>query len=154
MEHTLVTEPDATQLAVKAAGYMADQIRSAVAAHGAFTCAVSGGQTPWLILTELAEHDLPWSSVEIYQVDERVAADGDPGRNLTHLRQILGSRPVALVPMPVTDPDLEAAAAAYASRLPARFDLVHLGLGAEGTPLRWCQATGPFPPPGCRRGDR
>jgi beta-phosphoglucomutase-like phosphatase (HAD superfamily) len=34
--------------------------------------------------------------------------------------------------MPVTDPDLEAAAAAYASRLPARFDLVHLGLGADG----------------------
>ena len=59
------------------------------------------------LLTELAEHDLPWSSVEIYQVDERVAADGDPGRNLTHLRQILGSRPVTLIPMPVTDPDLE-----------------------------------------------
>jgi beta-phosphoglucomutase-like phosphatase (HAD superfamily) len=131
MEHTLVTEPDAAQLAVKAAGHMADLIRSAVAAHGAFTCAVSGGQTPWLILTELAEHDLPWSSVEIYQVDERIAADGDPGRNLTHLRQILGSRPVTLIPMPVTDPDLEAADGC-ASRLPARFDLVHLGLGADG----------------------
>ena len=132
MEHTLVTEPDAAQLAVKAAGFVADRIRSAVAAHGAFTCAVSGGQTPWLMLTELAKHDLLWSSVEIYQVDERVAADGDPERNLTHLRQILGSRPVILIPMPVTDPDLEAAAAAYASRLPARFDLVHLGLGADG----------------------
>ena len=41
-----VTEPDAAQLAVKAAGFVADRIRSAVAAHGAFTCAVSGGQTP------------------------------------------------------------------------------------------------------------
>jgi beta-phosphoglucomutase len=132
MEHTLVTEPDAVQLAVKAAGFVADRIRSAVAAHGAFTCAVSGGQTPWLMLTELVKHYLPWSSVEIYQVDERVAADGDPGRNLTHLRQILGSRPVTLIPMPVTDPDLEAAAAVYASRLPDRFDLVHLGLGADG----------------------
>ena len=132
MEHTLVTEPDAAQLAVKAAGFVADRIRSAVAAHGAFTCAVSGGQTPWLMLTELVKHDLLWSSVEIYQVDERVAPDGDPERNLTHLRQILGSVPVTLIPMPVTDPDLEAAAAAYASRLPARFDLVHLGLGADG----------------------
>jgi len=132
MEHTLVTEPDAAQLAVKAAGFAADRIRSAVAAHGAFTCAVSGGQTPWLMLTELVRHDLPWSSVEIYQVDERVAPDGDPERNLTHLRQILGSRPVTLIPMPVTDPDLDAAAAAYASRLPDRFDLVHLGLGADG----------------------
>jgi beta-phosphoglucomutase len=132
MEHTLVTEPDAAQLAVKAAGFMADRIRSAIAANGTFTCAVSGGQTPWLMLAELAEHDLPWSSVEIYQVDERVTPDGDPERNLTHLRQILGSLPVTLIPMPVTDPDLEAAAAAYASRLPARFDLVHLGLGADG----------------------
>ena len=103
MEHTLVTEPDAAQLAVKAAGYIADRIRSAVAAHGAFTCAVSGGQTPWLMLTELAEHDLPWSSVEIYQVDEGVAADGEPERNLTHLRQIVGSLPVTLMPMPLTD---------------------------------------------------
>jgi hypothetical protein len=46
MEHTLVTEPDAAQLAVKAAGFMADRIRSAMAANGTFTCAVSGGQTP------------------------------------------------------------------------------------------------------------
>jgi 6-phosphogluconolactonase len=132
MEHTLITEPDAAQLAVKAAGFVADRIRSAVAANGTFTCAVSGGQTPSLMLTELAEHDLPWSSVEIYQVDERVAPDGDPERNLTHLRQILGSLPVTLIPMPVTDPDLEAADGGYASRLPARFDLVHLGLGTDG----------------------
>ena len=44
MEYTLVTQPDAAQLAVKAAGFVADRIRSAAAAHGAFTCAVSGGQ--------------------------------------------------------------------------------------------------------------
>jgi len=132
MEHTLVTEPDAAQLAVKAVGFMADRIRSAIAANGTFTCAVSGGQTPWLMVAELAEHDLPWSSVEIYQVDERVTPDGDPERNLTHLRQILGSLPVTLIPMPVTDPDLEGAAAACASRLPARFGLVRLGLGAGG----------------------
>jgi 6-phosphogluconolactonase len=34
--------------------------------------------------------------------------------------------------MPVTAPDLDSAAAAYASQLPGRFDLVHLGLGADG----------------------
>jgi len=107
MEHTLITGPDAGPLAVKAAGFVADRIR-------------------------LAEHDLPWSSVEIDQVDERVAPDGDPEHNLTHLRQILGSLPVTLIPMPVTDPDLEVPDGGYASRLPARFDLVHLGLGADG----------------------
>ena len=41
IEHTLVTEPDAVQLAVKAAGFVADRIRSAVAANGTFTCAVT-----------------------------------------------------------------------------------------------------------------
>jgi 6-phosphogluconolactonase len=34
--------------------------------------------------------------------------------------------------MPVNDPDLSAAAAAYAGVLPQRFDLVHLGLGPDG----------------------
>ena len=40
MEHTLTTEPDAAPL-VKAAGFVADRIRSAVAANGTFTCAVT-----------------------------------------------------------------------------------------------------------------
>jgi 6-phosphogluconolactonase len=43
------------------------------------------------------KHDLLWGSVEIYQVDERVTPDGDPERNLTHVRQILGSLPVTLL---------------------------------------------------------
>ena len=34
--------------------------------------------------------------------------------------------------MPVEDEDLEAAADGYAATLPERFDIVHLGLGADG----------------------
>ena len=34
--------------------------------------------------------------------------------------------------MPVEDDDLEAAADRYASELPERFDLIHLGLGPDG----------------------
>ena len=37
-----------------------------------------------------------------------------------------------LRPMPVTDDDLDAAAARYAAKLPERLDLVHLGLGPDG----------------------
>ena len=131
-EHTVITEPDAGALAARAAGFVADRTRSAVARHGAFTFAVSGGKTPWAMFADLAQRDLPWASVEIYQADERVAPDGDPDRNLTHLRQTLAGLPAMIRPMPVTAPDLDDAAASYASQLPARFDLVHLGLGPDG----------------------
>jgi 6-phosphogluconolactonase len=132
MEHELVTVPDAESLAIRAAGFVAGQVRAAIADHGQFSFAVSGGTTPWAMFAELAHHDLPWAAVRIYQVDERVAPDGDPSRNLTHLLHSLGRRPAVVRPMPVTAPDLDSAAAAYASQLPSRFDLVHLGLGPDG----------------------
>ncbi|MEO3859155.1 6-phosphogluconolactonase [Acrocarpospora sp. B8E8] len=97
-----------------------------------FTFAVSGGHTPWQMFAALVTRDLPWPNITIFQADERVAPDGDPDRNLTHLRENLGAVGAEVVPMPVTDADLEAAARRYAELLPARFDLVHLGLGPDG----------------------
>lgn len=81
----------------------------------------------------LAEHDLDWPRVTIFQVDERIAPAGDPDRNLTHLLESLpeGGRD-SLRPMPVEDADLDAAAADYAAALPSPIDLVHLGLGPDG----------------------
>lgn len=132
MQHELKVSPDADAVAAAGAEYVAGLSRSAVAAHGRFTFAVSGGHTPWAMFAALAEQDVPWADVEIFQVDERVAADGDPDRNLTHLQQSLGEAPARVHPMPVTDADLAVAAAAYATVLPHRFDLVHLGLGPDG----------------------
>ena len=81
----------------------------------------------------LGEHEIEWAAVEIFQVDERIAPDGDPDRNLTHLRASLPDDAAASIrPMPVTEPDAEAAARRYAARLPAAIDLVHLGLGPDG----------------------
>ena len=81
----------------------------------------------------LADEQVDWGSVEIFQVDERIAPDGDPDRNLTHM---LASLPPAAAervrPMPVTAGDPVAAAAEYAAALPERLDLVHLGLGPDG----------------------
>jgi 6-phosphogluconolactonase len=132
MEHQLVTVPDATVLAARAASFVAELARSSVSDHGRFTFAVSGGKTPWAMFAELASHQVPWSEVQIFQVDERVAPEGDPDRNLTHLRESLGNADPEVIAMPVEDADLEAAAGAYAKRLPDRFDLVHLGLGPDG----------------------
>jgi 6-phosphogluconolactonase len=132
MEHQLVGVPDATVLAARSASFVAELARTSVADHGRFTFAVSGGKTPWAMFAELTSHQVPWSEVQIFQVDERVAPEGDPDRNLTHLRQSLGDADAEVIAMPVEDPDLEAAAAAYAKRLPDHFDLVHLGLGPDG----------------------
>ena len=133
--------PDADAVARRAAAFVAAAARSAVAARGTFTLAVSGGTTPWQMLRALAGEDVPWGQVYLLQVDERVAPDGHPDRNLTHIRESLAAaplRPEQVLPMPVTDPDLEAAAAGYAHTLravagaPPVIDLVHLGLGPDG----------------------
>ncbi|MGH9093155.1 MAG: 6-phosphogluconolactonase, partial [Acidimicrobiales bacterium] len=132
MEHDLVVLPDAAALAAEAASRLADAICTTKAQGRKFNLAVSGGRTPWVMLAELAGRDLPWGAVRIFQVDERVAPDGDPDRNLTHLRNSLGSVSAEVVPMPVDRDDLDAAASDYAESLPQRFDLVHLGLGPDG----------------------
>jgi 6-phosphogluconolactonase len=132
VRHELEVSASPEAVAARAAEYVAARARSAVAEHGQFTFAVSGGHTPWAMFAELAEADVPWASVRLFQVDERVAPDGDPDRNLTHLTASLRGAPATVHPMPVGDPDLDAGAAAYAAGLPGRFDLIHLGLGPDG----------------------
>jgi 6-phosphogluconolactonase len=85
------------------------------------------------MLEQLDLEALTGEGLSIFQVDERVAPDGDPDRNLTQIGAALPPTALErLEPMPVSDPDLDAAAAAYETRLPYRLDLVHLGLGPDG----------------------
>ncbi len=133
---------DADAVAHRAAVLIAGEARAAVAARGRFLLAVSGGHTPWLMLRALAGEDIPWTGVHVWQVDERVAPDGHPDRNLTHLRDSLLQhaplRPEQLHAMPVEEADLAAGASRYARILqelagvPPVLDLVHLGLGPDG----------------------
>lgn len=133
---------DADSVARAAAAAIAADARAAAAARGRFTLAVSGGHTPWIMLRALAAENVPWASVHVFQVDERVAPDGHPDRNLTHLRESLLQhaplRPEQMHAMPVEAADLEAAARQYALTLqetagsPPVLDLGHLGLGPDG----------------------
>jgi 6-phosphogluconolactonase len=118
-------------VAEHAAAFVAERARVPIAERGRFAFAVSGGRTPWRMFAELREQDPPWDAFDVYQVDERVAPSGDPDRNLTHLEEVLPDGP-SVHPMPVEDDDLQAAADRYAAELPDRFDLIHLGLGADG----------------------
>jgi 6-phosphogluconolactonase len=113
-----------------------------VTVRGRFVFAVSGGQTPWLMLRALATEEVPWKNVHLFQVDERVAPPGHADRNLTHLCKSLLEqaplRPEQIYALPVEEKDLEAAAASYARTLqeiagtPPVLDLAHLGLGSDG----------------------
>ncbi|MDT5024967.1 MAG: 6-phosphogluconolactonase [Micromonosporaceae bacterium] len=132
MHHEIEVLPSPQAVARSAAEYVAERARAAVAGHGRFTFAVSGGYTPWAMFGHLAEQDVPWERVVLYQVDERIAPAADPDRNLTHLRDSLGGAPAEVIAMPVNDSDQADAAARYGALLPERFDLVHLGLGPDG----------------------
>ncbi len=134
--------PDADAVARKAAEAIAADARASVLARGRFVMAVSGGHTPWQMLRALANEDVPWENLHVAQVDERVAPEGDPDRNLSHLRESLLEhaplRPEQILAMPVEWPDLDAAAKGYAETLqkiagsPPVLDLAHLGLGPDG----------------------
>ncbi len=139
--------PDGAALAARAADLVGTRLARAVAARGRATLAVSGGGTPAVFLAELADRNVPWEAVHIFQVDERVAPAGHAERNLTGLRAALLDRapipPANVHPMPVEDADLEAASAAYADEIRAvaggagRLDVVHLGLGDDGHTASW-----------------
>jgi len=127
--------------AQRAAKLIAEEARKAIAERAKFTLAVSGGRTPSLMFRALTVEDVDWTKVHLFQVDERVAIEGHPDRNLTHLHtSFLDHVPVKpqLYAMPVEQEDLERAAAEYAASLrhiagsPVVLDLVHLGLGVDG----------------------
>jgi 6-phosphogluconolactonase len=124
--------PDADAVAERGAQVVASAAAIAMADRDRFTFAVSGGRTPWAMFAALYGR-MPWEKVTIFQVDERIAPEDDPDRNLTQLKGALPPGGAADVrPMPVWAEDLEAAAALYADALPDKLDLVHLGLGPDG----------------------
>ncbi|HSJ18425.1 MAG TPA: 6-phosphogluconolactonase [Solirubrobacterales bacterium] len=129
----LETFADAEAAARAGAELIAAAARDAIGEGGRFSLAVSGGKTPWPMFELLGKDGLDWEHVDLFQVDERVAPDGDPDRNMTQIRASLpDAARERLRPMPVTDDDLDAAAARYEAELPRPLDLVHLGLGPDG----------------------
>ena len=132
----IIVARDPQAAANEAAGWIARQLRNAVSRRGAASVAFSGGSTPALMLVALAELPVPWEATTVFQVDERVAPDGDPDRNATLLDVLRPHRPVIHL-MPVTATDLPAAGRQYAAAVPDRLDVVHLGLGDDGHTASW-----------------
>lgn len=129
-------------VAQRTAEVIAEAARAGTRLHGRAVLAFSGGSTPAPMLERLGRMDVRWNATHIVQADERVAPEGHPDRNWTMITSSLlagADIPAPLLhPMPVTDDDLGAAAARYASRLqnvagvPPIADVIHLGIGEDG----------------------
>ncbi|MGB9346179.1 MAG: 6-phosphogluconolactonase [Ilumatobacteraceae bacterium] len=138
--------------AAAAGRWLARRIRDAARRRGEALIAVSGGSTAPPMFRALLDQNVPWDRLTIWQVDERVAPDGDPARNAVQLVPL----PCQVRLMPVTVADLAIGARRYGAGLPERFDVVHLGLGSDGHTASWppgdrvvdserpCEAIGEF----------
>ena len=140
------TLTDSEALANRSCQFIEEAARYSIADHESFVWAVSGGSTPKRFLEKLAySEEIDWSKVHLFQVDERIAPDGDPLRNATMIEQALFSTAdlsakdlAGYYLMPVTKPDLETSANQYAEKIneitntKASFDLIQLGLGDDG----------------------
>ena len=125
--------PDPDAAAARVAALVEESVNRFVTGGGRFAWAVSGGEGPDPMFRRVGALELPWSSIDTWQVDERVAPLGDPDRNRTRQERAFPSPALEGIRwMPVEDEDQEASAARYAATLPDRFDLVHLGLGTDG----------------------
>ncbi len=136
--------PDAPAAAEACAQRIANVVKETLAQRGLARIALSGGSSPKLMFSFLAKHDLDWSNIFLYWVDERVVPPDHADSNfrmametligpanipVTHLNRIAGER------YP------EEAAAHYASELRVDFklkeneipvfDLIHRGMGAD-----------------------
>lgn len=116
--------------------WIARRLRDAVRRRGAASVALSGGSTAPGLIDALVVAEVPWASVGVWQVDERVVPDGHAARNAVQLAPF-DELPCRVHPMPVTARDLRRAAGRYAATLPERFDVVHLGLGDDGHTASW-----------------
>jgi 6-phosphogluconolactonase len=138
--------PDPGALAAAAAVAFAALVRDVVSTRGRFVVALAGGATPRALYRRLAaahRDDCPWTRVHAFLGDERFVAADDPGRNDRMAREILLD-PVGVPegqqhPFPAGGGDPDAAARAHEAALRGffggarpRFDLVLLGLGADG----------------------
>ncbi|HJZ87268.1 MAG TPA: 6-phosphogluconolactonase [Polyangia bacterium] len=109
--------------------------RAAVAARRRFACALTGGSSARLYRA-LHDAELDWERIELYWGDERAVPPDHADSNFRLAREnLIDEVPIPeenIHRMPAEEDDLEAASRLYEEELPASFDLVHLGMGADG----------------------
>ncbi|MGA9307667.1 MAG: 6-phosphogluconolactonase [Candidatus Sulfotelmatobacter sp.] len=121
----------------------------AVADHGRFAIALSGGSTPRNMYTLIAANaaaTLPWDRMFFFFGDERHVPPDDPDSNYRMANESLLAKipipPANVFRIPAENPDADAAAEIYEQTLRKffglapgefpRFDLILLGIGPDG----------------------
>ena len=152
--HNIELFPNAMGIALRAADEIVRMAREAVSSRGVFSIALSGGSTPKVLYSLLAEHpslrnSLPWDKMKVYFGDERHVGPGHADSNFQMASDAMLSKaplePEQIFRIKGEYPDTAQAAAEYqatiqrefglqAGALP-RFDLILLGMGSEGHTL-------------------
>jgi 6-phosphogluconolactonase len=133
---------DRDELASEVSRFCADMISLAIQEHGEARLALSGGSTPEPIYKSLAQEDVDWARVRLALVDERWVPPEHEASNERLLRECF-AKPLAagarLVPMKTAAATPKQALADVEARYrPLRpFDLVVLGMGADGHTASW-----------------
>ena len=143
----LIILPDPAALADEAARRFVALGQAAIADHGRFTVALSGGSTPRALYERLAHPPLSeavdWPNVHVFWGDERLVPPDDIESSYRMARETLLAHvpiPAAnIYPVPTVGGTPEAAASAYEETIAAvfgtdapRFDLILLGIGPDG----------------------
>lgn len=145
---TVAIYPNSDLLSHEAARYIVQVAHKAIAAHGRFTLALSGGSTPKKLYELLGNvpycSQIDWALVEIFWSDERcVPPESEDSNYRMALEVFLSKIPLAasqIHRMPADDPQHDAASHAYTlemqnifgtDHIPS-FDLIQLGMGPEG----------------------
>lgn len=140
----LIFPGDADQTVTYAINHWAKTAKHAIADHGFFAVALSGGSTPKKIFKGLAEKhqdSLDWSKVWLFWSDERnvLPTDHDSNFHMAMIEAGLSSLPILEenVHRMQAEKDLEANAHAYETLIGKKlngrpFDLIMLGMGDDG----------------------
>ena len=139
--------PDMEQLSHAAARHVVQVANEALAVHGHFTIALSGGSTPKKLYSLLALEpyckQIDWTKAEIFWSDERCVPPDDAESNYRLAHEVMLSKlpiPASQIHrMPANQSDRVVAAIAYEQELRRvfdtdgipSFDLIQLGLGPE-----------------------
>ena len=138
--------PDLAALSDAAAEWVADGLLDSAAASGRASFVLSGGSTPTLLYERLASRfkdRIPWRQLHVFWSDERYVPHDDRLSNYRMARDaILEQVPIPehqIHPMPTqfaapseAAREYEAVVAEFFSGRPPVFDVMLLGLGADG----------------------